>query len=108
MLNNIKFAELIGYITASAERMLLIPEIKGIEDRIKDIVEQPSVATMTTIQVRNLVEDMFRAYANGQKIEAVKAYRALTGYGLKESKDAVEGLIADCHKNYNPDTTFKT
>ncbi|GAA0380181.1 ribosomal protein L7/L12 [Streptomyces blastmyceticus] len=29
---------------------------------------------------------------NGQKIKAIKAYRELTGDGLKEAKDAVERL----------------
>jgi hypothetical protein len=36
-------------------------------------------------QVAELVRD-------GQKIEAIKLYRAQTGVGLKEAKDYVEGL----------------
>lgn len=28
--------------------------------------------------------------ASGRKIDAVKLYRQMTGYGLKESKDAIE------------------
>lgn len=35
------------------------------------------------------VRDLAR---RGRKIEAIKAYRELTGVGLKEAKDAVEGL----------------
>jgi hypothetical protein len=36
--------------------------------------------------VRHLVQSM----ADGKKIDAIKAFRTLTGDGLKESKDAVE------------------
>ena len=35
------------------------------------------------------VRDLAR---RGRKIEAIKAYRELTGVGLREAKDAVEGL----------------
>lgn len=38
-------------------------------------------------EVLNLLED-------GRKIEAVKRYREVTGQGLREAKDAVEGLEA--------------
>jgi len=37
--------------------------------------------------------------ASGQKIEAIKAYRALTGQGLKESKDAVEAAQGPAKPN---------
>lgn len=37
-------------------------------------------------EVRELV-------AQGNKIQAIKAYREHTGLGLKEAKDAVEGLV---------------
>jgi ribosomal protein L7/L12 len=42
----------------------------------------------------NDVIDLLRAMADGRKIEAIKAYRTLTGYGLKESKDAVEAVMS--------------
>lgn len=34
----------------------------------------------------------------GQKIEAIKRYREITGQGLKESKDMVEAMEADLRK----------
>ena len=34
-----------------------------------------------------------QALAAGQKIEAIKIYRAATGEGLKEAKDYVEALV---------------
>lgn len=36
---------------------------------------------------------LIRAMASEQKIEAIKAYRSLTGHGLKESKDAIETVM---------------
>lgn len=41
---------------------------------------------------------LMEALATDRKIDAIKLHRQLTGYGLKESKDAVErviGAIAD-------------
>jgi ribosomal protein L7/L12 len=37
-------------------------------------------------------ERIARLMSNGQKIEAIKLYRELTGAGLKEAKDAVEAI----------------
>lgn len=38
-------------------------------------------------------KQMADALAAGQKIEAIKIYRAATGEGLKEAKDFVEDLV---------------
>lgn len=40
-----------------------------------------------------MIDDVTRALANGQKIEAIKIYKEATGKGLKEAKDFVEQLI---------------
>lgn len=40
----------------------------------------------------NLIPEVTRALAAGNKIEAIRLYREHTGLGLKESKDAVEAL----------------
>lgn len=40
-----------------------------------------------------MIEEVTRALANGQKIEAIKIYKEATGKGLKEAKDFVEQLI---------------
>lgn len=37
-----------------------------------------------------MINELMRAIHAGEKISAIKAYRSLTGYGLKEAKDAVE------------------
>ncbi len=56
-------------------------------DNIADII-MPNVATDQVNPSR--VDDILKAMAGDRKIEAIKAYRALTGSGLKESKDAIE------------------
>ena len=49
----------------------------------------PPVVLELTDAVRVQVESDIRA---GRMIEAIKTYRAATGQGLKESKDAVEEM----------------
>ena len=48
---------------------------------------------MNRIETRKLVVEMFAAMQTGRKIEAIKAYRMLTGDGLKDSKDAIERIM---------------
>jgi hypothetical protein len=43
---------------------------------------------LTDEQISNLSNYIFR----GEKIQAIKVYRDMTGLGLKEAKDAVEDL----------------
>jgi ribosomal protein L7/L12 len=38
-------------------------------------------------------DDILKIAQQGQKIEAIKLYRALYGVGLKDAKDAVEKMI---------------
>lgn len=44
--------------------------------------------------VSRAVVDLFGHMLCERKIEAIRNYRALTGYGLKESKDAVEAVMS--------------
>jgi ribosomal protein L7/L12 len=37
-------------------------------------------------------DDIRRLYLSGQKIEAIKLFRSLTGAGLKDAKDQVEAI----------------
>lgn len=39
------------------------------------------------------MRDLLRALRDERKIDAIKAYRVITGQGLKESKDAVEAFL---------------
>ncbi len=38
------------------------------------------------------LDEVRSLFQQGKKIQAIKAYRELTGVGLKEAKDAVEGM----------------
>lgn len=44
--------------------------------------------------------EIAEALENGQTIAAVKAYRESTGLGLKESKDAIDQIRRDLHKQF--------
>ncbi len=47
-------------------------------------------------------------YADDAKIKVIKEVRAITGLGLKEAKDKVEGLPATIQENVNTDDSEKT
>lgn len=83
-LDKIKFARLIGYLSQFIA--LNDRNMQDIDDMI-DINVEPVALPINLSAVDGLIQCM----AGGtQKIEAIKYYRSLTGYGLKESKDAVE------------------
>jgi ribosomal protein L7/L12 len=86
-MDRLKFAALISYITALRNDggTLQDYEIERIDNMTKLPVGEP--VRVPCVEVDNLL----RAIKDNKKIEAIKAYRTLTGAGLKESKDAVEG-----------------
>lgn len=86
-LDRLKFATLIGYIGYRTQFPFSKYDIAEIDELIDiDVipVEVPGKADPAT------VNELMRAIHAGEKIAAIKAYRTLTGYGLKEAKDAVE------------------
>ncbi len=44
--------------------------------------------------------ELSAALEKGQAIAAIKLYREATGAGLKESKEAVDAIQADLHKQF--------
>ena len=59
----------------------------GIETQRRISAEQKAErVSMSGSDVIQMVEAM----ASGRKIDAIKLYRQMTGYSLKESKDAIE------------------
>ena len=62
-------------------------EIEELDRRIDIDVPVQDTAKASQFDVDNL---MYLMAEGTRKIEAIKAYRKLTGQGLKESKDAVE------------------
>ena len=87
-LDRIKFAKLVGWL--SYRFNIEIHEYDDLDmlDQLCDIdvapVEVPGKANPAT------VNELMRAIHVGEKIAAIKAYREMTGFGLKEVKDAVE------------------
>lgn len=78
-----KFAKLISVITHLADRELSVNEIDGIDSIVAD--ETPFRADP------GAVNELLSAMLLGKKIEAIKAYRALTGESLVNAKNVVEG-----------------
>src|SRR5690349_16680844 len=88
-MDKIAFARLIAYIIALTGADLSEAQIMKIDSLTKQPIPEPrrnaSPAEITAL---------FEAMLSDRKIEAIKIHRTLTGYGLKESKDAVESLMA--------------
>lgn len=82
-LDKIKFAKLIHYITECGWN--------GDVNHVDELID----IDVTPVEVSGkadpaLIDELMRAIHNGEKISAIKAYRSMTGFGLKEAKDAVE------------------
>lgn len=56
-------------------------------DNIIDIDVEPITIPLNLASLDDLLTEMVRGQ---RKIEAIKLYRSLTGFSLKEAKDAVE------------------
>jgi ribosomal protein L7/L12 len=85
-LDKIKFARLISIITNIAGHALNNDEVDVVNHVIDIDVPEPEQIYPNA----SLVTDLMHAFANDQKINAIRAHRAMTGMGLKESKDEVE------------------
>lgn len=84
-LDRIKFAHLVAHCVGN-----------GMNDgeweisRLDDLTEINVEPVPVPYADATIVNELLKAMKDGRKIEAIKAYRSLTGLGLKESKDAVE------------------
>lgn len=83
-LDKIKFARLIGMITNIAGRTLDSEEIEAF-DYVCDV--EVLIARVSETDVCELLKQI---NSHDGFIHAIKAYRSLTGAGLKESKEAIE------------------
>ena len=87
-LDRIKFAKLVGWLSYRFNVQIHEYDDLATLDQLTDVdcqlVEVPGKADPATIN------ELMRAIHAGEKIAAIKAYRSVTGYGLKEAKDAVE------------------
>ena len=85
-LDKIKFARLVAFLSRNG--------FDGFEDNIQaldDMIDIDVSAQEKLYVSAELVDELLRQMALGNKIPAIKAYRELCNAGLKESKDAVEG-----------------
>lgn len=82
-LDKIRFARLISFISHAVGE-LQREDIEEIDCIIDVDVPETSKASCEA------VDELLKQIALNERIPAIKAYRNLTGAGLKESKDAVE------------------
>jgi ribosomal protein L7/L12 len=83
-----KFIKLISVIS-SKYGSFSEADIAGIMQMVQECVtNEPVSPNYVSMQLVN--ELLAVMNVDGKKIEAIKAYRALTGEGLREAKDAVE------------------
>jgi ribosomal protein L7/L12 len=80
----IKFAKLISLITVVSNTRLSEEAI----EQIDQIVSEESAFRADPQSINELLRQM----KLGNKIDAIRQYRALTGAALKDSKDAVEAF----------------
>jgi len=93
-LDKIKFARLIGYLAQKVP--LHSSEIEAIDNLIDIEVPMPIEHHYPKSDDIDRLDRLMMLMVEGtRKIEAIKTYRILTGYGLKESKDAVERIWID-------------
>ena len=85
-LDRLKFAKLIGFLTYSVGS-LSDSVVEDLDDMIDVNVDSAALKYVST----SIVDDLLREIANPDGfINAIKAYRVLTGAGLKEAKEAIE------------------
>lgn len=86
-LDKIKFARLIGMVTSFAGRTLDSDEIEAF-DYVCD-VDVP-VLPASRVPEKDVNELLMQINSPDGFIPAIKAYRVLTGVGLREAKEAIE------------------
>ena len=94
-LDKIKFAKVVSWISRMTNGLEFSEEdLRELDDIVQ--FDTPPVPAMNATDLHVLMALM---QEGTRKIEAIKQHRMMTGYGLKESKDAVE--------KYWPDSTPK-
>lgn len=97
-LDKVRFATLIGFISRSAGVTFSVSEIVEIDDIIDMPIPEPVEKIINVDQLHTLMALM---QEGTQKIEAIKQHRMMTGYALKESKDAVEKYWRSAPKQHS-------
>jgi ribosomal protein L7/L12 len=83
-LDRLKFAAVVAFIGKLRPEYDI--DLYELDTILEFEIEQPKAGTVPC----EAVDDLLKQMALREKIPAIKAYRTLTGAGLKEAKDAVE------------------
>lgn len=73
-----------------AEFLLLQSRVRELEDKLEFLYRRLNIDYMGPNSDPVLAPQIQDALRRGNKIEAIKIYRELTGVGLAEAKDAIE------------------
>ena len=87
-INVVGFGALVSYVTKLADRTLDKYDVDTLYGYV-ELAEGQTEAKYVSLDY------LFDSIKDGRKIDAIKAHRALTGMGLKESKDAIESLLVN-------------
>jgi ribosomal protein L7/L12 len=79
-------------MVTEADIQLLKSRINELEDRLKFLYERLNISYSNPGSDPILSPEIRQALQRGNKIEAIKIYRELTGVGLAEAKDAIDRL----------------
>lgn len=82
-MDKVQFALLVSWLSSRFGQTMDILDIEELQmkttPKMADMVASPET-----------LEALMKAVHNGQEIEAIRHFRTMTGFGLRESKDAVE------------------
>ena len=102
-MDKFQFAKLVSFVTSLMDHgnyRIDQSQLEILDDLVKSVELNFPIVHVKPSDVNELL----RAMAMNEKISAIKAYRTLTGEGLKESKDAVERyLVAKPYVDNRPD-----
>ena len=89
-MNKLQFVKLIAYVAYLVAKGddFVGYNIEHIET-LTNVVSETKQNPETRVDAK-LIDELMKAILDQRKIDAIRAHRALTGFGLKESKDAVE------------------
>jgi ribosomal protein L7/L12 len=73
-----------------AEFLLLQSRVRELEDKLEFLYRRLNIDYADPNSDPALAPQVQEALRRGNKIEAIKIYRELTGVGLAEAKDAIE------------------
>ena len=79
-------------MVTEADIQLLRSRINELEDRLKFLYDKLNISFADPNSDPILSPQIQEALRRGNKIEAIKIYRELTGVGLAEAKQAVDNL----------------